>query len=158
MLTAKLKANPSAAVRCGLRVIFSFNEAIEFDCQHPLSVLRLPLLCDFAARRVSRIPGDSHLLDFDLIVNIPASLLPEVLSDEMPWDSLCISCRLRLFFRKHLSSWDSRIEALGIVLDTPPERSWRSVAGQRLTVRYLQALLTRRDEYWHRLKYKLRLP
>jgi hypothetical protein len=157
MLGAKLRANRSAAARCGLRVVFSFHERIEFDCRNPLAGLRFPLFCDLTSRHVSRIPNDEPPLDFDLIVNIPASLLPEVLSDELPWDSLCISCRLRLFFRKHLSSWDSRIEALGIVLDTPLERSWWSVAGQRLTARYLQALFTRRHEYWHRLKYKLRL-
>lgn len=157
MLTAKLKANPSAAVRCGLRVIFSFNERIEFDRLNPLAGLDSPLLCDFAARRVSPVLGAAPRTDFDLIVNIPASLLPELLADEVPWDSLCISCRLRLFFRKHISSWDSRIEALGIVLDTPPDRSRWGVARQRLNARYLQALLTRRDEYWQRLKYKLRL-
>lgn len=156
MLAAKLRANPSAATRCGLRVIFSFNERVDFDRLNPVVGLESPLLCDFGTRRISPAPGDAPT-DFDVIVNIPASLLPEVLADEVPWDTLCISCRLRLFFRKHISSWDSRIEALGIVLDTPLDRSWWTVVRQRLSGRYLQAILTRRGEYWHRLRYKLRL-
>jgi hypothetical protein len=156
MLAAKLRANPSAAIRCGLRVIFSFNERIDFDRLNPLAGLESPVFCDLGARRISPATGASPT-DFDIIVNIPASLLPDVLADEVPWDTLCISCRLRLFFRKHISSWDSRIEALGIVLDTPLDRSWWTGVRQRLSARYLQAILTRRGEYWHRLRYKLRL-